>query len=200
MVITMKSVEELAKIAKQLKEKGMSDKDIATEMHLSLNTVIWLLSGESKSKEIPNDVKIGWRSIGVYGNRIYNLAEIMADIIEEETFADEKDIDTIVGVTINGIPYATFISDILGKELAIYRPLTQKSQGAFSSNYAKVTGKRVVLIDDVISTGETITKAIEAVKAEKGEVALIVVITNKTGKDDVLGVPLRSLIRARLIG
>ncbi len=200
MVIIMKSVEELAKIAKQLKEKGMSDKDIATEMHLSVNTVIWLLSGESKTKEVPNDVKIGWRSVGVYGSRIYSLAEIMSDIIEEETFNDEKDIDTIVGVTINGIPFATFISDILGKELAIYRPLTQKAQGTFSSNYAKVTGKRVVLVDDVISTGETITKAIEAVKSEKGEVALIVVITNKTGKDEIMGVPLRSLIRARLIG
>ncbi len=200
MVIEMKSVEELAKIAKQLKEKGMNDKDIATEMHLSLNTVIWLLSGESKSKEIPNDVKIGWRSIGVYGSRISHIAEVMTEIIEEETFDDEKEVDTVVGITINGIPYASFISYLTGKELGIYRALPQKGEGTFSSNYASVTGKRVVLVDDVISTGETVTKAIQAVKSEKGEVALIVVLTNKTGKDEMQGVPIRSLIRARLIG
>jgi orotate phosphoribosyltransferase len=195
----MKSIEDLAETARQLKQKGMNDKDIATEMHLSLNTVIWLLSGESKVDRVPADVKIGWRSIGVYSNRIYNMAEIMADIIEEETNRMEKDVDTVVGITINGIPYATFISDILGTELGIYRSLTIKGEGTFSSNYANISGKNVVLVDDVVSTGETILKAIEAIKKEKGEPILAVVIVNKTAKDEIDGIPIRALIRARLI-
>jgi orotate phosphoribosyltransferase len=195
----MKSIEDLAETARQLKQKGMNDKDIATEMHLSLNTVIWLLSGESKVDRVPADVKIGWRSVGVYSNRIYNMAEIMADIIEEETNRMEKDVDTVVGITINGIPYATFISDILGTELGIYRSLTIKGEGTFSSNYANISGKNVVLVDDVISTGETILKAIEAIKKEKGEPILAVVIVNKTAKDEIDGIPIRALIRARLI-
>ncbi len=195
----MKSIDELAENAKQLKQKGMNDKDIATEMHLSLNTIIWLLSGESKIEKAPGDVKIGWRSIGVYSNRIYNIAEIMADIIEEETHLLEKEVDTICGITINGIPYATFLSDILGTELAIYRSLTLKGEGTFSSNYADVSGKNVVLIDDVVSTGETISKAVSAVKKEKGNPVLVVVLTNKTTKDEIDGVPMRALIRARLL-
>lgn len=195
----MKSIEDLADIARQLKKKGMNDKDIATEMHLSLNTVIWLLSGESKVERVPADVKVGWRSIGITSNRIYNIAEIMADIIEEETHRMEKEIDVIVGVTINGIPYATFISDILGTELAIYRSLTLKGEGTFSSNYAHISGKNVVIIDDVVSTGETISKTVSAVKKEKGNPILVVVMANKTTKDEINGVPLRALIRARLI-
>lgn len=195
----MKSIEELAEIAKQLKQKGMNDKDIATEMHLSLNTVIWLLSGESKIEKAPGDVKIGWRSIGVYSNRIYNISEIMADIIEEETQIMEKEVDTIVGITINGIPYATFISDILGTELGIYRSITTKGEGTFSSNYANISGKNVVLVDDVVSTGETVSKALSAVKKEKGNPLLVVVLTNKTPKDEIDGVPLRALVRARLL-
>lgn len=199
MVIKMKSIDELAETAKQLKQKGMNDKDIATEMHLSLNTIIWLLSGESKIEKAPGDVKIGWRSLGVYSNRIYNIAEIMADIVEEETHRLEKEVDTIVGITINGIPYATFISDILGTELGIYRTLTTKGEGTFSSNYAHISGKNVVLIDDVVSTGDTISRAISAVKSEKGNPILVVVLTNKTTKDEIDGVPLRALIRARLL-
>lgn len=199
MVIKMKSIEELAEIAKELKQKGMNDKDIATEMHLSQNTVIWLLSGESKVQKAPGDVKIGWRSIGAYSSRIYNVAEIMSDIIEEEAQRLEKNIDTIVGITINGIPLATFISDILGTELGVYRSITTHGEGTFSSNYAHISGKNVVLIDDVISTGETISKAIEAVKSEKGQPILVVVLTNKTSKDEIDGVPVRALIRARLI-
>jgi orotate phosphoribosyltransferase len=199
MVIMMKSIEELAETAKQLKQKGMTDKDIATEMHLSLNTIIWLLSGESKIGKAPGDVKIGWRSVGTYSNRIYNIAEIMADIIEEEAGRLEKDVDTVVGITVNGIPYATLISDILGTELGIYRAITLKGEGTFSSNYAHISGKNVVLVDDVVSTGETISNAINSVKKEKGNPILIVVLTNKTPKDEIEGVPLRALIRARLI-
>ncbi|MEM0127926.1 MAG: orotate phosphoribosyltransferase-like protein [Thermoplasmatales archaeon] len=195
----MKSIEELAETARTLKQKGMTDKDIATEMHLSLNTVIWLLSGESKLEKAPGDVKIGWRSVGVYSNRIYNVSEIMADIIEEETQRLEKEVQTVVGITINGIPYATFISDILGTELGIYRAITLKGEGTFSSNYAKIAGKNIVFIDDVVSTGETVSKAINAARKEKGNPILVVVIANKTPKDEIDGVPLRALIRARLI-
>ncbi|MEM0073940.1 MAG: orotate phosphoribosyltransferase-like protein [Thermoplasmatales archaeon] len=195
----MKSIEELAETARALKQKGMTDKDIATEMHLSLNTVIWLLSGESKLEKAPGDVKIGWRSVGVYSNRIYNIAEIMADIIEEEMQILDKEVQTVVGITINGIPYATFISDILGTELGIYRAITLKGEGTFSSNYAKIAGKNIVFIDDVISTGETASKAISAARKEKGNPILIVVLANKTAKDEIDGVPLRALIRARLI-
>ncbi len=195
----MKSIEELAETAKKLKQKGMNDKDIATDMHLSLNTVIWLLSGESKVEKAPGDVKIGWRSVGVYSSRIYNFAEIMSDIIEEETRRLEKSVDTVVGVTINGIPLATFISDILGIELGIYRSITTHGEGTFSSNYAHISGKNVVIVDDVISTGETISMAIDAVTKEKGEPILVVVLTNKTARDEISGVPVRALIRARLI-
>ncbi|MEM0167550.1 MAG: orotate phosphoribosyltransferase-like protein [Thermoplasmatales archaeon] len=195
----LKSIEELAETARALKQKGMTDKDIATEMHLSLNTVIWLLSGESKLEKAPGDVKIGWRSVGVYSNRIYNIAEIMADIIEEEMQILDKEVQTVVGITINGIPYATFISDILGTELGIYRAITLKGEGTFSSNYAKIAGKNIVFIDDVISTGETASKAISAARKEKGNPILIVVLANKTAKDEIDGVPLRALIRARLI-
>lgn len=199
MVIRVKSIEELAETARELKQKGMTDKDIATEMHLSLNTVIWLLSGESKVEKAPGDVKIGWRSVGVYASRIYNIAEIMADIIEEESQRLEKEVQTVVGITINGIPYATFISDILGTELGIYRAITLKGEGTFSSNYAKIAGKNLVFVDDVISTGETASKAINAARKEKGNPILVVVLTNKTAKDEIEGVPLRALIRARLV-
>ncbi len=138
----MKSLEELYKRAIELKNKGMSDKEISTELHLSVNTISWLLSkniGETKIQ----DVKIGWRSIGVYGSRIGHIAEIMADIISEEINID--DLDSVLGITINGIPFATFVSDILGKELMVYRPHPSGKEGLFSSNFAGVKGKKKLL-------------------------------------------------------
>jgi orotate phosphoribosyltransferase len=108
----------------------------------------------------------------------------------------EIDVDVIVGIAINGIPYAMYIAEELGLDLAVFRPHHEKA-GAFCSNYATVAGKNIILVDDVIGTGETLKSAIKAVKAEKGNPVLCVCLLNKRSMNDVGGVPLRSLIRAR---
>ncbi len=192
----MKSVKQLAKRAHELRERGLDTKEIAKELHLSTNTVEWLLTKGFEEEEAPKDVKIGWRSIGIYPYRISKIAEIMSDIILEEMEKRDFDIDSIVGVLINGIPYATFIAEELGVELIVYRPHPNREEGAFSSNYAHIEGKRVVVVDDVLSTGETLTKAIEDIRNAGGDPKLAVVLVNKTPNDEVNGVPLRALIRA----
>ncbi len=197
----MKSIEEIAKKALDYKKKGLSEKEIADELHLSTDTVTWLITRGVKGGEPPKDVKIGWRSLGVFGNRIGFVGAAMTDIILEELEKRSLDADAVVGIAINGIPLATVISEELGKELVIYRPSQERhgKGGAFSSNYASVEGKKIVLVDDVVSTGETIKSAIEDVHAAGGTPVLAVVLVNKTGHDDLDGTPLRALIRARAI-
>ena len=197
----MKSIDAIAKRALEYKEKGLSEKEIADELHLSAATGTWLITRGVKGGQPPKDVKIGWRSLGVYGNRIGYVAAAMTDIILEELEKRSLEADCVVGVAINGIPLATVISEELGKELCIYRPSQERhgKGGAFSSNYASVEGKKVVLVDDVVSTGETLKAAVADVHAAGGTPALAVVLVNKTGHDDLDGTPLRALIRARAI-
>ena len=118
-------------------------------------------------------------------------------LLEEEENRD-LEIHTIVGIAINGIPYATFIADRLGLELAVFRPHYEKS-GAFSSNYSNIEGKNVVLVDDVVGTGDTYKSAIKTTKNEKGNPVLCLSVLNKKAQNDIAGVPLRALIRARVI-
>ncbi|WP_337860955.1 orotate phosphoribosyltransferase-like protein [Ferroplasma sp.] len=193
----MKSLEELYNRALELKNKGMSDKEISTELHLSVNTITWLLSKDLKGNKI-SDTKIGWRSIGVYGNRIEKIAEIMADIISEELPLDE--ITSILGITINGIPYATMLSDLLEKELIVYRPHPSGQEGMFSSNFASVKSKKIVIIDDVMSTGETMKRTIDDIRKKGGEAVLCIVLVSKLSSDEINNVPVRSLIRATMVG
>ncbi|TLZ43880.1 MAG: orotate phosphoribosyltransferase-like protein [Methanobacteriota archaeon] len=196
----MKDVNAIAKRALEYKEKGLSEKEIADELHLSPETVTWLLTRGIKGGEPPKDVKIGWRSLGVYGNRIGFVAAAMSDIALEEMEKRQIDADAIMGVAINGIPLATLISEELGKELVIYRPSQERhGQGAFSSNYASPQGKKLVIVDDVVSTGETIKGAISEIHELGGTAILVVVLVNKTVQDELAGVPLRALIRARSI-
>jgi len=197
----MKSIDALVKKAMDYKKKGLKEDEIADELHLSKDTIIWLLTRGLKGGEPPKDVKIGWRSIGVMGNRIAAMASSMTDIILEETEKSGNEPQCVAGIAINGIPYATCISEELGSELAIYRPPSErgKAGGHFSSNYAAVQNKKVIFVDDVVSTGETMKGAMEDARVSGGTPILAVVLVNKTGQDELDGIPLRALIRARSI-
>jgi orotate phosphoribosyltransferase len=195
----MKDVNAIAKRAMEYKEKGLSEREIADELHLSAETVTWLLTRGVKGGEPPKDVKIGWRSVGVFGNRIGFMAAAMSDIALEELEKRQMEVDSIVGVAINGIPLAALMSEELERELIIYRPSQERhgKGGAFSSNYASPQGKKVLIVDDVVSTGDTIKATISDVQEAGGTVVLAMVLVNKTAHDEIAGVPLRALIRAR---
>jgi len=188
------------KKALDLKSKGLTNKEISDELHLSLPTIDWLLTRQIKTKKAPGDVKIGWRSVGVYPYRIELISLIMTDIIMEETTKREQDFSSVVGIGLNGIPFATHIANNMEKELIIYRPHAENQKvGVFSSNFAGQKGKKVVIVDDVLGTGETLKGAIKAIEKAGGEPILCLVLVNKTELNDLNGVPLRALIRTRLI-
>ena len=186
--------------AKELKNKGHSTREICQEMHLAQATVEWLLAkqaSENFNENIPADVKVGWRTIGVSGTRMQAIAEIMADVILEEQEKQQFDLDMIAGLTSNGVPLATIISDILGLDFGMIRPSREGTETNYASNYAGLDKKNIVIVDDVISTGSTSTEAVNFAKANGGNPVLIIVLINKKADNDIEGVTLRALIRAR---
>ncbi len=193
----MKEIDSLINKALKYKESGLTDYEVAEELNVSKDTAVWLLN-KGKQKKPEGDVKIGWRSIGVYPSRIAFLSDALTDIAVEEIEQRGLEPSTVVGVALNGIPFATYIAEALGLELAIFRPHHEKS-GAFSSNFASVKEKDIIIIDDVVGSGETLKGAIKATKLSKGNPVLLASIVNKRAQNDIGGVPLRALIRARAL-
>ncbi len=194
------SLEKMAEKAVSLREKGHANREISQEMHLSEATVEWLLAkkaSEDFNEALPPDVKVGWRTIGVSGSRINSIAEIMADVILEEQEKNEFELDMIAGITHNGIPLATNISDLLGLDFGMIRPSRDGTETNYASNYAGLDGKNVVIVDDVVSTGATTREAIDFVRKQNANPVLVIVLINKKADDNLEGVPLRALIRAR---
>ena len=191
----------MAANAKVLRKKGLGVREIADELHLSVDTVNYLIEYGSEGLP-PSDVKIGWRSVGVSGYRVGLMSELLADIVLEELSKRNQDADVVLGISINGIPFATMLSEILGLDFAVYRPHAEsETGGAFSSNFASIAnGKKVIIVDDVISTGATSKGAIADIKEAKGEPVLVVVLVNKSSLNELDGVPLRGIIRSRSIG
>ena len=190
----------MAAKAKELKDKGQTNREIGHEMHLGLPTIDWLLAKQalgSFDETPPPDVKVGWRTIGVSGSRIQAIAEIMADVILEEQDNLGFELDMVAGVTNNGIPLATMVSDLLGVDFGMIRPSREGTQINYASNYAGLKGKNIVLIDDVVSSGSTAEEVIEFVRAREGVPVLAMVLINKKADNKIDDVPLRALIRAR---
>ncbi|CAI8195813.1 MAG: Orotate phosphoribosyltransferase [Methanobacteriota archaeon] len=186
------SVEELRSKAAELRAKGLNTQQIADELSVSQTTVQWL-SSEGIAESPPDDVRIGWRTIGARATRIEAIGLILADIIDEEL---EGEIDTIVGISLNGIAFAQSLAGHIDADFAIYRSVDEEGSGHLSNKYGNVAGRDVAVIDDVLSTGSTMRRTVEALRSEGANVCLCMVLVNKTERNDIEGVPLRGLIRA----
>ena len=190
------SIDELRSTVTSMKAKGLNSQQIADELSLSQTTIQWLSSSQQPVEDHPADVRVGWRSIAVKGERIEAVSEIFADIMMEEI---EDEVDSIVGISINGIPFATCIASGMDLELSVARSISEEEGGHLSEFFAGVEGKRVVVIDDVVSSGLTMRKTIEHLTNAGAEVVLCLVLVNKTWMDEIDGVPLRALVRAARI-
>ena len=184
------SIDELREKVAEMIEQGLNTQQIADELSISQRTVMWLNSGAAEVDH-PDDIQIGWRTIGARPNRINAIGAIMADIVVEEL----DDVDTIVGISLNGILFANSIADQLDVDVAIFRSVSEEGDGHLSNKYGNVAGRKVVVVDDVLSSGETMRKTIKTLQEAGAEVVLSIVLVNKTEDNAVSSVPLRGLIR-----
>jgi len=184
------SIDELRGMVAEMTEQGLNTQQIADELSISQRTVIWLNSGAAEIDH-PDDIRIGWRTIGSRPNRINAIGSIMADVVLEEL----EEVDTIVGISLNGILFANSIADQLDVDVAIFRSVSEEGDGHLSNKYGNVAGRKVVVVDDVLSSGETMKRTIKTLQDGGAEVVLSVVMVNKTEENTVSGVPLRGLIR-----
>ena len=190
------SIEQLRDMVSNLRKDGLNSQQIADELSLSQDTISWLIA-DSSVNEKPQDVRIGWRTIGVRPQRIAAIGAIMADVAAEEC---GDLIDTVVGISINGVLFANDVASQLGCEVAIHRNVDgEAGQGSLSNKYGQVAGKRVAIVDDVLSTGVTMSKTIDALREAGAEVALCLVLVNKTVRNEIDEVPLRGIIRAAVV-
>tara|TARA_Y100000739_G_C20604886_1_gene465073 strand:- start:10 stop:594 length:585 start_codon:yes stop_codon:yes gene_type:complete len=186
------SVDDLRATVEEYRSKGLNTQQIADEMSLSQTTIKWLSSGGVGSEDRPNDIRVGWRSIAVKAGRIEAISYVFCDILEEEI---GEDVDTIVGISINGIAFAQAIGGQLDLDLAVSRSISDDGAGHISEVFADVEGKKCVVVDDVLSGGTTMAKTVNNLRAAGAEVKLCMVLANKSHRNEIEGVPLRGLVR-----
>jgi len=95
------------------------------------------------------------------------------------------DIQTVVAPALGGIVLsqwtAHFLSQMKSQEIvSVYAEKTLNSQFAFTRGYHKlVAGKRVLVLEDTTTTGGSVKKVIDVVRATGGEIVSVGVMVNR---------------------
>ena len=202
----MRTLEELGKKARELKDKGLSTYEIADELKVQADTVVWLLlhkdAGERgtaapKPKDT-YDVYVNWNSIGSSAHRLALIGEAMADNVREAIGSGVmEEPEVVAGIEGGAMTLCLIVAKTLGKPMAMVRPQRvgeKKIAGAVNTSFSPVEGKKVLIVDTIVRLGETIRAAMETLEAVRAKAVGITVLANKSGRENIEGVPLRSLV------
>jgi orotate phosphoribosyltransferase len=110
------------------------------------------------------------------------IAEIMAKLAEKIEF------DKVAGPELGAVPIATALSLETGKPLVIVRK-KPKGHGTGSQIEGEIRkGDRVLLVEDVTTTGGSVLRAAEVIEREGGEIAgILVVVDREEGAEESIG-------------
>lgn len=118
-----------------------------------------------------------------------------------EPFAKEG-IEAVVAPALGGIVLSQWVahhlSEMTGKEvLAIYTEKTADKDQILTRGYDKlVAGKRVLIVEDILTTGGSVIKVVNSVKEAGGEVVAVSVMINRNPEgitSELIGAPLAAL-------
>ncbi len=197
----MSSLDDLIGRAKMLLAEGHSPGQIADELSLSMETVTWLLT-QAKGTTAPKDVHIDWTAVSSHAPLLEETALMLLNRYyqsQEDDSAGSPAAEVIVGIALSGIPLATIIAVQEAAQLAIYHPSKQSQSerptGSISGNFAPINGHRCVIVDDVITSGNTMKEVVKYLKKHNATPVAIWVIFDKRGFKDIDGVPVYSLFK-----
>ena len=197
----MSSLDDLIGRAKMLLAEGHSPGQIADELSLSMETVTWLLT-QAKGTSAPKDVQIDWSAVSSQAPLLEETALMLLRRYYQDQGSERVSspaAEVVVGIAVSGIPLATLIAVQEAAQLSIYHPTKQnqsaKPMGSISGNFAPVSGKRCIIVDDVITSGKTMQEVVKYLKKHDAVPVAIWVIFDKRGIKDVEGVPVYSLFK-----
>ncbi|MES2223301.1 MAG: phosphoribosyltransferase family protein [Patescibacteria group bacterium] len=159
-----------------------------TSNYFTMSDVIQIL--KKVGAILPNDHFVGTSGLHIdtYINKdmLYLHTRDTSEICKmfAEKYKDQN-IEAVVGPAVGGIILSQWtayhLSEITGKEvLALYTEKDADKNQVFTRGYDKFAkGKRILFVEDLVTTGGSVMKAIKSVEAVGGIVAGVCVMVNK---------------------
>ncbi len=101
-----------------------------------------------------------------------------------------------VGVVIGPVTGGILLAHEVGKALGTRAIFTERVEGKMTlrRGFCIEPGERVLVVEDIITTGGSVDEVIEVVKAQGGEIVGIGVLVNRSGGKAAFEAPLESLL------
>ncbi len=202
--------QKLIQKAQELRQHGFTTGEIADELNVSMDTARWLTLQKATEEKVeaPVDFAINWNSLGGNSTRLRYVSGALSDMA-----LSHGEPDVVVGIAVSGVPFATMMADFIddvsenGTSLAVFHPNkhrktedTTDDEGTISTNFGSVKDKKVIIVDDVITSGKTVKEVIHTVKDQGGEPICVTVLIDKAGLSEIEDVPVESLIKVSRLG
>ena len=140
-------------------------------------------------------------SSGKHSNRYIQCAKLIehptycqevAEIIAEKVKEAGIDVDLCIGPAMGGIIIAYEVARALGTN-AIF---TERENNIMTlrRGFEIKEGSKVLIVEDVITTGKSSFETVEVIKEHGGEVVGLSSIVNRSGKEEINGVKLISAV------
>lgn len=107
-------------------------------------------------------------------------------------------VQVVAGPTTGGIILAFEVAKQLGVR-GIFAEKTGTGERAFRRGFSINPGERVLIVDDILTTGSSIREVMDAVSRLEGRIIGIGVLVDRSEKDAEFGVPLFSCHRSATI-
>lgn len=127
--------------------------------------------------------------------RFPNYTEKLCSIIAE-AFRDEN-VDLVIGPAIGGIT----VSYEVARQLGVPSIFAEREDGKMTlrRNFSIEPGQRVLVVEDVVTTGGSVVEVMDIVKAKGGEVVGVGVLVDRSNGQVDLGVKLVPTLQMEVI-
>jgi orotate phosphoribosyltransferase len=130
--------------------------------------------------ETPYTWTSGWKSPVYCDNRLTlsfpEVRHFMANSLAELIKTEFPEAEAVAGVATAGIPQAAIISEILSLPM-LYVRSSSKGHGLENQIEGKITvGQKIVVVEDLVSTGKSSLAAVEALRASGFDVLGMIAI------------------------
>jgi orotate phosphoribosyltransferase len=120
---------------------------------------------------------IDLRIIPSFPDAFHNICSLYAELIRDGVRVDN--FQRIAGIPTAGLPFASVVAYNLNKPFVYTRPTQRKHGRERRVEGLLVSGDVVLPLDDLITSGKSLVKAISAIRAEGGIVNDAVVLINR---------------------
>jgi orotate phosphoribosyltransferase len=110
-------------------------------------------------------------------------------------FKDDR-IDLVIGPALGAVQMAYEVSRQLGCENFFAE--RENGKMALRRGFAIEPGRRVLVVEDVVTTGGSVKEVMDVVKAQGGTVAGVGAIVDRTGGEIDFGVPFKAVISMKV--